>query len=53
MEAVHLLEREIFLFMGHGTGLEHIGPKELGSLRIQCLMLVFGCSSAKMVFEHS
>jgi hypothetical protein len=45
-----LLNQELFLYMGHGTGLEHLKEDDVSLLQPSCPMLVFGCNSAKMVF---
>ena len=45
---IRLFDRDIYLYMGHGTGLEHISSSEYINFSPKCVMLVFGCSSSQM-----
>ena len=45
-----LFKKDIYLYMGHGTGFEHLSDTCILNFRAKCLMMVFGCGSCKMSF---
>jgi len=52
-ELIHLFDKDIFLYMGHGSGMQHIPSSEYVNINPNCAMLIFGCSSSAMTHENS
>lgn len=52
-EIIHFFDRDLYLYMGHGTGFEHIPSTEYYNFNPRSAMLIFGCSSSHMTYDHS
>ena len=52
-EFLDLLRRQVFLYMGHGSGSQYLPEPLLFEKEVRSAALLFGCSSAKMQHKGS